>query len=65
VLLFFNEIFDGLCKVRLSLSILLIMPAAPSCTPQLYADVDIDVKNGAQLLGRPIAVCVLSAKRDD
>ena len=34
VLIYFNEIFDGLCK--------------------LYADVDIDVKNGAQLLDRLI-----------
>lgn len=34
VLLFFNEIFDGLCK--------------------LYADVDMDVKNGAALLDRLI-----------
>lgn len=34
VLVFFNEIFDGLCT--------------------LYADVDIDVKNGAQLLDRLI-----------
>ena len=34
VLVFFNEIFDGLCT--------------------LYADVDVDVKNGAQLLDRLI-----------
>jgi len=45
VLLFFNEIFDGLCK--------------------LYADVDPDVKNGAQLLDRLIKDVVTEADHFD
>jgi vacuole morphology and inheritance protein 14 len=45
VLLYFNEIFDGLCK--------------------LYADVDIDVKNGAQLLDRLIKDVVTESETFD
>jgi vacuole morphology and inheritance protein 14 len=45
VLLFFNEIFDGLCK--------------------LYADVDPDVKNGAQLLDRLVKDVVTESEHFD
>ncbi|CEQ39114.1 SPOSA6832_00602 [Sporobolomyces salmonicolor] len=54
VLLFFNELFDVMSKVRI--------PSFPTCTslaykdvlsvPQLAADTDMSVKNGAELLDR-------------
>ena len=40
ILTYFNQIFDGLCK--------------------LFADVDVDVKNGSNLLDR----CTLSTSRE-
>ncbi len=45
VLLFFNEIFDGLCK--------------------LFADMDVDVKSGAQLLDRLIKDIVTESEAFD
>lgn len=48
ILLFFNEVFDALCKVRL-----LVFDFAGTLTMlQLAADSELSVKNGAELLDR-------------
>jgi len=67
ILVYFNEIFDGLCKV-LSAAIVLqcrardplyLVTRLTVCVLQLYSDQEIDVKNGAQLLDRLLKVRVL------
>ena len=49
VLVYFNDIFDALSKVR---SLYLPIKAACLCVPQLAADSELSVKNGAELLDR-------------
>jgi vacuole morphology and inheritance protein 14 len=78
ILQYFNQIFDGLCKVRWTLQashfhalmtgMVLISSDALlilALCVQLFADVDVDVKNGANLLDRLVKDIVTESEYFD